>query len=141
MFCNTPFHGGTRLRGRYRTQRPASILAGSAIWLALLALLPLASSASAASNPGSNDAIQGTSSAAARASAVQSIPFDKLDVASRSKINSVISNASIYRRMPTRTVNCDPDLYLFLVRHPDVVVNIWEILGVAQMQLRQTDVR
>jgi hypothetical protein len=71
---------------------------------------------------------------------VQSIPFDKLDVASRSKINSVLSNASIYRRMPTRTVNCDPDLYLFLVRHPDIVVNIWEILGVAQMQLRQTDV-
>jgi hypothetical protein len=84
--------------------------------------------------------MQGTSSAAARASAVQSIPFEKLDMASRTKINSVLNNASIYRRLPTRTVNCDPDLYLFLVRHPDVVVNIWEILGVAQMQLRQTDI-
>ena len=37
-------------------------------------------------------------------------------------------------------VNCDPDLYLFLVRHPDVVVNIWEILGVSQLQLRQIDI-
>ncbi len=140
MFCNSLFRGGTRLRGRYRTRRPASLLARSAIWLAVLAFATLASFARAASNTGSNDSIQGTSSAAARTSAVQSIPFDKLDVGSRSKINSVLSNASIYRRMPTRTVNCDPDLYLFLVRHPDIVVNIWEILGVAQMQLRQTDV-
>ena len=140
MFCNTPFHGGTRLRGRFRPQRLGSMLSPPVIGLAVLALFALASSASAASNTGSNDAMQGTSSAAARASAVQSIPFDKLDVASRSKINAVVSNAGIYRRMPTRTVNCDPDLYLFLVRHPDVVVNIWEILGVAQMQLRQTDV-
>ncbi len=112
----------------------------SAVALAVLALVLPASSARAASNAGSNDSIQGISSAAARASAVQSIPFDKLDAASRSKINTVLNNASIYRRMPTRTVNCDPDLYLFLVRHPDVVVNIWEILGVAQMQLRQSDV-
>ena len=35
-------------------------------------------------------------------------------------------------------VSCDPDLYLFVVRHPDVVVNIWEVLGVSQLQLRQS---
>jgi hypothetical protein len=31
-------------------------------------------------------------------------------------------------------------LYLFLVRHPDIVVNIWEILGVSQLQLRQVEI-
>ena len=77
---------------------------------------------------------------AVRKSAVQSIPFDKLDADSREKVNSVLSNVSIYRRLPVRMVNCDPDLYLFLVRHPDVVVNIWEILGVSQLQLRQIDI-
>ncbi len=71
---------------------------------------------------------------------MQSIPFDKLDADARAKINSVLSSTSVYRRLPTRTVNCDPDLYLFLVRHPDTVVNIWELLGVAQIQLRQTDI-
>ena len=73
-------------------------------------------------------------------SAVQSIPFDKLDADARAKVNSIIGNAGIYRRLPIRTVNCDPDLYLFLVRHPDVVVNTWEVLGMAQIQLRQTDI-
>ena len=52
----------------------------------------------------------------------------------------MLSNVSIYRRLPVRTVTCDPDFYLFLVRHPDVVVNIWEILGVSQIQLRQIDI-
>ncbi len=52
----------------------------------------------------------------------------------------MLASASVFRRMPTRTVNCDPDLYLFLVRHPDTVVNIWELLGIAQIQLRQTDI-
>ena len=71
---------------------------------------------------------------------MQSIPLDKLDAESREKVNSALANVSIYRRLPLRVVNCDPDLYLFLVRHPDVVVNIWEILGVSQLQLRQADI-
>ncbi len=113
------------------------------IWscLAGLALLLWAGLASADSPAtGSPDAKQGTSSTAVRRSAVQSIPFDKLDADSREKVNSVLSNVSIYRRLPVRVVKCDPDLYLFLVRHPDVVVNIWEILGVSQLQLRQVDI-
>jgi len=109
--------------------------------LAGLVIVLLVSFASAASpSTGEPDANQGTSSAALRKSAVQSIPFDKLDADSRAKVNSVLSNVSVYRRLPIRVVNCDPDLYLFLVRHPDVVVNIWEILGVAQIQLRQIDI-
>jgi hypothetical protein len=97
--------------------------------------------AAAAQPPNSSpDSTQGSTSAAMRRSAIQSIPFDKLPPETREKVNSVLSNVSIYRRMPVRVVNCDPEMYLFLVRHPDVVVNIWEVLGVAQLQLRQTDI-
>ncbi len=125
---------GYDLRHRLRLNRIRTFLAGLAAWL----LAGFASAATPAT--GSPDATQGTSSTAVRKSAVQSIPFDKLDADSREKVNSVLSNVSIYRRLPVRVVNCDPDLYLFLVRHPDVVVNIWEILGVSQLQLRQTDI-
>jgi hypothetical protein len=136
MIATNPLHGGPGRRDRYRSRTPAAY-----IGLAVLSLSLLAASAAVAQNgSNSNDTLQGTSSAAARKSAAQLIPFDKLDANSRGKISSVLSNAGIYRRLPTRTVNCDPDLYLFLVRHPDVVVNIWEILGVAQIQLRQTDI-
>jgi hypothetical protein len=113
------------------------------IWtcLAGLALSLLAGFAAAAPPAtGSPDSVQGTSSTAVRRSAVQSIPFDKLDADSREKVNAVLGNVSIFRRLPVRVVNCDPDFYLFLVRHPDVVVNIWEILGISQLQLRQVDI-
>ena len=36
-------------------------------------------------------------------------------------------------------MDCDPTVYLFLVRHPDVVVNVWELLKISRIQLRQND--
>ena len=83
------------------------------------------------------DPHKATTSRQARENAVQSIPLDRIDEQSRAKVSSVLSEASIFRRMPIRVTQCDPELYLFLVRHPDVVVNIWEVLGVTQLKLRQ----
>jgi len=83
--------------------------------------------------------LEATTSLAARRDAVQSIPFEKLDAQAQAKVNTVLSNITVFRRMPVRVVNCDPNLYLFLVRHPDVVVNIWEVLKISQLQLQQTE--
>ena len=49
----------------------------------------------------------------------------------------MLANVSIYRRLPVRVTDCDPELFMFLIRHPDVVVNIWELLGVSQVHARQ----
>jgi len=73
----------------------------------------------------------------ARADAIRAMPMDKLDPVAKAKVGSVLSNVAGFRRMPIRVVGCDPDLYFFLARHPDVVVNIWEVLGVGKMTLRQ----
>ncbi len=74
----------------------------------------------------------------ARLEALKSIPLDKLDPADRAKVVSVLSNVSVFRRMPLKVIDCDPDMYLFLVRHPDVVVNIWELLKISKLRMRQT---
>ena len=37
--------------------------------------------------------------------------------------------------MPIQVNECDPDLYLFLVRHPEVVVNIWEVMKISNVAL------
>jgi len=84
------------------------------------------------------DPFKATTSPAARESALQSIPFNKLDADAQAKVASVLSDVSFFRRMPIRVVQCDPDLYLFLVEHPDVVVNIWDVMGVTQMAIEQT---
>jgi hypothetical protein len=80
-----------------------------------------------------------TSSRAARSSALRSIPFDQLDEPAKAKVRSVLSKVSVFRRMPVRVIDCDPNLYLFLVRHPDVVVNIWEELKLTQLGLSELE--
>ena len=84
------------------------------------------------------DPFKASTSRAAREAALGSIPFDQLDAAGQGKVASVLSDVAIFRRMPVHVIRCDPDLYLFLVRHPDVVINIWEVLGVSKMTMRQT---
>jgi hypothetical protein len=98
----------------------------------------LGASVAAAPPPRSNS-LEATTSDAARQDAMRSIPMDRLAPEDRAKVESVLSTVSIFRRMPVRVADCDPDLYLFLVRHPDIVVNIWEIMKVSRLQLRQID--
>jgi hypothetical protein len=78
-------------------------------------------------------------SSASRDDAVRGIPFDKLDAETRGVVNSVLADVTIFRRMPVRVIECDPELYLFLVEHPDVVVNIWQVLQLSQITLRQSE--
>jgi hypothetical protein len=98
----------------------------------------LAMAQSDSSKASRTEPFQGTSSETARLSAIQALPMDKLDAQSRAKVHAVLSNITIFRRMPGRVIDCDPDLYLFLVRHPDVVINIWNTLKISQLQLKQT---
>jgi hypothetical protein len=75
---------------------------------------------------------------AARESAIRSVPFEKLDPETRSKISVILSRDSVFRRLPAQVVPCDPELYAFTVRHPDVIVNLWRILGISKIMLKQT---
>jgi hypothetical protein len=85
-----------------------------------------------------SSATEANTSDAARRDAIRSIPLDRLSRDDRAKVDSVLANVSIFRRLPVKVIDCDPDMYLFLVRHPDVVVNIWEVFKVSRLQFRQT---
>ena len=53
----------------------------------------------------------------------------------RNRVWTVINNVSVYRRLPIQSLDCDPDLFVFLVRNPEVVVDIWRVMGVTNMTL------
>lgn len=74
----------------------------------------------------------------ARASAIAGIPRDRMSREARQKVDAVLANTALFRRMPVQVIPCDPDLYLFLVRHPDVVVNIWDVLKLSKLAMQQT---
>jgi len=56
----------------------------------------------------------------------------------REKIKSTVEATSLYRRLPVQVTECDPEMYLFLVRHPEVVVNIWEVMNISNVALERT---
>jgi hypothetical protein len=50
-----------------------------------------------------------------------------------------VSRPTIYRRLPVEVIPCDPELYLFLVRYPEVVVNMWQLMGVTKVVMKRTN--
>jgi len=69
----------------------------------------------------------------ARDEAIRSLPLTQITAEARRKLMAVCERPSIYRRLPEQSFACDPALHLFLVRNPEVTVNIWDLLGIAHM--------
>ncbi len=81
---------------------------------------------------------QGTSSSQIKSQAIRAIPFDRINNQGRTKISDVVNKPSVYRRLPVTSINCDADYYKFLVRYPEVIVNIWQLMGVTKMTTDRT---
>jgi hypothetical protein len=79
----------------------------------------------------------GVSSRAAREEATRAIPLQQLSPPVQARVLDVVTHPSIYRRMPAKTIECDPELYQFLVLNPEIVVNIWELMGITQVRLQR----
>ncbi len=80
----------------------------------------------------------GTNSRRARQEAIESVPFSQINQAARDKLAEVLESPSIYRRLPVTQIECDPDYFVFLVRQPEVVVNIWQLMGITKMSVNRT---
>ena len=80
---------------------------------------------------------EGTSSREARDAAIQRIPFQQLTQEASTRLRTVVTSSSYFRSMPAETVDCDPEMFTFLVRHPEVIVNIWEVMGVTKVSLQR----
>jgi hypothetical protein len=87
--------------------------------------------------PAAEDAAKASTSAVARADAARQIPLEKLDAQLRKPVANVVKHAGIFRRLPAAVIPCDHDLYLFLVRHPEVIVNIWQVMGATQVTIQR----
>jgi hypothetical protein len=87
-------------------------------------------SAARAANPGKAD-----TSRAAREDAIRSIPMEKLNPQAREQVKSVLSNISLFRRMPVQATRVEPALYRYMIDHPDVTVDLWRSLGITELSV------
>ena len=81
---------------------------------------------------------EGTSTREARDAAIQRLPFQQLTPEAGARLKTVVSNSSYFRSMPSESVECDPEMFTFLVRHPEVIVNIWEVMDVTKVSLQRS---
>lgn len=80
----------------------------------------------------------GSSSKQHRKQTVSSLPYHQLNQQTKDKIADVLNKPSIYRQLPVTSINADPDYFRFLVRYPEVIVNIWQLMGVTKMTTERT---
>jgi hypothetical protein len=76
-----------------------------------------------------------TSSHAARDEAIRAIPWQKLGPNEQRLARAIVNEAAIYRRLPTRIIDCNPAMFTFLVQHPEVVADVWRVMGVSRVKL------
>ena len=80
---------------------------------------------------------EGVSSKAARQDAVRRIPFNQMNRKAAEQIQAVVQHPTYFRRMPNQVIGCDPDMFTFLVRRPEVMVNIWDIMGITKVSAKR----
>ena len=74
----------------------------------------------------------------ARKDATDALPLDQLTDEARAKIERVVSKPSFYRRISQNHMECHSDLFIFLARYPEVVVSIWDLMGITQIEITRT---
>lgn len=77
------------------------------------------------------------SSSATEANAVERIPFNRLLGLAQENIRGVVERPSYFRRLPTQTIECDPELFTLLVRYPEIIVNIWDLMGITKVEVKR----
>ncbi|GHT42516.1 hypothetical protein FACS189443_5610 [Planctomycetales bacterium] len=68
---------------------------------------------------------------------LKKLPWDEISAVDKLKIKRIVSKSPVFRKMPKQTIYADPEMYLFLLEHPDIVVSFWQHFGATQMKLKE----
>lgn len=105
------------------------------LWLAIVAGL---SSFAAPLHPAEPEMTEGDSTREVRQIAARQVPLQRLPAALAPEVRAVLESPSFFRRMPTQQIDCDPEMFTFLVRRPEVMVNIWDLMGITKVTAHRT---
>src|SRR5262245_4854719 len=136
--CRTGGGSMTLLRRAHRASAEHAQTANRTSYIAVILVALIATAAHSGElsiGSAAKNASDATSSRAAHEEALRAIPWKQMSPANRQTAQSIINNTSIYRRLPTRIIDCDPDLFTFLLQHPEVVIDVWRVMGISQVAL------
>ncbi len=73
-----------------------------------------------------------------RKQVIAQLPMERLTTAAQQQILSIAESPTIYRRLPTQAIDCDRDMFLFLTRNSEVLVGIWDLMGITKVTTKRT---
>lgn len=69
---------------------------------------------------------------------IADLPMQRLTEEAQNRILSIANSPTLYRRLPAQAIDCDPEMFLFLSRKPEVLVGIWELMGITKVKTTRT---
>jgi hypothetical protein len=69
-----------------------------------------------------------------RAEAASLIPLHALNAEAKQKLSPILEHPTLFRRLPSQSMDCDPEMFTFIARQPEVLVSIWEAMGITKVQ-------
>lgn len=80
---------------------------------------------------------EGQSTPAQKSDAIRKIPMQLMTAQAQTKIREVVENTSYFRRMPQRTIECEPELFKQYVRYPELLIGIWDSMGATKVEIER----
>jgi hypothetical protein len=78
------------------------------------------------------------STRSARDQAANALPLDKLPEAGRLRVEAILADVSLFRRLPAITFQTEREVYRHFLEHPEVAVSIWGAMEISEFQLKRT---
>ncbi len=75
---------------------------------------------------------------AQRQHVIANLPLDRLTSPAQQTILSIAGSPTLYRRLPTQAIKCDRDMFLLLTRNPEILVGMWDLMGITKVTCRRT---
>ncbi len=80
----------------------------------------------------------GDSSDSSENQARSAIPLNLMTQENRQRAQLIIKERSQFRRLPSLQYTIDEPIYRYLLKHPDVAVSTWRVMGISRFEMWQT---
>lgn len=71
-------------------------------------------------------------------SATRGLPLQFVSPANQIRVRQLLQTATMYRRLPTVSLDVEPDVYRYFTQHPDAAVSIWRVMEISKFRMWQT---
>ncbi len=135
----TVVSAGSGMNGRFvRLTRFAIIGIAAVVYFSATASCSAEQLKELAEKAGIRILADGESSAAAEDEARSQIPLKGMTQENRQRAELIIKERSQFRRLPSLQYTIDEPMYRYLLKHPDVAVSTWRVMGISRFEMWQT---